>query len=313
MFVPRVPYCGLRFFAGGLLQPWLELLRLAPELLAITLPRQCLFRTALVAWFQIERVLLDVLDDVFLLNLALEAAEGALDGLAFLNLDFSHACNTPSPAWWLLYLPDPIFRVVSTGPYLPGPVSRTGAMPDPLRTRSKSGEYARLSQAGADSRRNPAPRQRNNTPAGGRIAGRLHTNCAHTPSMKILVIGSGAREHAMASKLVRERDVEEVLCVPGNPGIAAVARCVGGDVANPSELLAIATREHVDLTVVGPEVPLSLGVVDFNARARRVYEKCGFVEEGRLRDEHYRLGRWCDVIRMSILDHEWRGAGAMTR
>ena len=80
--------------------------------------------------------------------------------------------------------------------------------------------------------------------------------------MKILVIGSGAREHAMAWKLVREKDVEDVLCAPGNPGIAAVARCLSADVANPSELLAIATREHVDLTVVGPEVPLSLGVVD---------------------------------------------------
>src|SRR5687768_11848768 len=57
------------------------LLRLASELLAITLPRQCLFRTALVARFQIERVFLDVLDNVFLLNLALEATEGALNGL----------------------------------------------------------------------------------------------------------------------------------------------------------------------------------------------------------------------------------------
>jgi hypothetical protein len=77
------------------------LLRLASELLAITLSRQCLFRTTLVAWLQIERVFLDVLDNVFLLNLALEPSEGALDGLAFLNLDFSHACNTPSPAKWL--------------------------------------------------------------------------------------------------------------------------------------------------------------------------------------------------------------------
>src|SRR4051812_24374596 len=80
--------------------------------------------------------------------------------------------------------------------------------------------------------------------------------------MKILVIGSGAREHAMAWKLARERDVAEVLCSPGNPGIAAVARCIPGDVAKPPDLLAIARREAVDLTVVGPEVPLSLGVTD---------------------------------------------------
>jgi phosphoribosylamine--glycine ligase len=80
--------------------------------------------------------------------------------------------------------------------------------------------------------------------------------------MKILVIGSGAREHAMAWKLARERDVAEVLCSPGNPGIASVARCMPADIAKPTDLLAIARREAVDLTVVGPEVPLSLGVTD---------------------------------------------------
>jgi len=80
--------------------------------------------------------------------------------------------------------------------------------------------------------------------------------------MKILVIGSGAREHAMAWKMVRERHVTEVLCAPGNPGIAAVARCVAADITKPAEFLAIARREAVDLTVVSPELPLSLGVVD---------------------------------------------------
>ena len=80
--------------------------------------------------------------------------------------------------------------------------------------------------------------------------------------MKILVIGSGAREHAMAWKLARERAVTALYCAPGNPGIAAIARCLPADVTKPAELLALATREAVDLTVVGPEVPLSLGVVD---------------------------------------------------
>src|SRR6185295_3418639 len=69
----------------------LWLLQLAPELLAVSLSRQRLLGAPLVSRFQVERVLLDVLDDVFLLNLALKAAEGALDGLAFLNLYFSHA------------------------------------------------------------------------------------------------------------------------------------------------------------------------------------------------------------------------------
>jgi phosphoribosylamine---glycine ligase len=80
--------------------------------------------------------------------------------------------------------------------------------------------------------------------------------------MKILVIGSGAREHALAWKLSHERTVTDLLCVPGNPGIAQIARCLPADQGNPSELLAVATREAVDLTVVGPEVPLSRGVVD---------------------------------------------------
>lgn len=89
--------------------------------------------------------------------------------------------------------------------------------------------------------------------------------------MKILVIGSGAREHAMAWKLARERNVDEVLCAPGNPGIAAVARCIPVDVTRVADLLAIAAREAVDLTVVGPEVPLSLGVVDlFLAQDRAI-------------------------------------------
>jgi phosphoribosylamine--glycine ligase len=80
--------------------------------------------------------------------------------------------------------------------------------------------------------------------------------------MKILVIGGGGREHAIAWKLARERTVTDVVCVPGNPGIASLARCVTADVSKPAALLAVATREQVDLTVVGPELPLSVGVVD---------------------------------------------------
>jgi phosphoribosylamine---glycine ligase len=80
--------------------------------------------------------------------------------------------------------------------------------------------------------------------------------------MKIFVIGSGAREHAMVWKLARERTVTGLVCAPGNPGIATVARCLPADITRPAELLDIARKERVDLTVVGPEVPLSLGVVD---------------------------------------------------
>jgi hypothetical protein len=71
------------------------LLRFAPELLAITLARQRLLGSPLVPRFQVEGVLFDVLDDVFLLHLPLEPPESALDGFALLNLDFSHAVKHP--------------------------------------------------------------------------------------------------------------------------------------------------------------------------------------------------------------------------
>src|SRR6186713_2649124 len=80
--------------------------------------------------------------------------------------------------------------------------------------------------------------------------------------MKILVIGSGAREHAFVWKLSREHGVGPILCAPGNPGMAEIARCFPADPGKPDTLLSIAKREQVDLTVVGPELPLSSGVVD---------------------------------------------------
>jgi phosphoribosylamine--glycine ligase len=80
--------------------------------------------------------------------------------------------------------------------------------------------------------------------------------------MKILVVGGGAREHAFAWKLSREHGAGAILCAPGNPGIAEVARCCPADPGKPDTLLSVAKREQVDLTVVGPELPLSRGVVD---------------------------------------------------
>ena len=71
------------------------LLRLTPDLLATSLPSERLLGPALVTRFEIEGMLLDVFDDIFLLYLALKAAERALDGLALLNLDFSHALKHP--------------------------------------------------------------------------------------------------------------------------------------------------------------------------------------------------------------------------
>jgi phosphoribosylamine---glycine ligase len=89
--------------------------------------------------------------------------------------------------------------------------------------------------------------------------------------MKILVIGGGGREHAMTWTLTKGRPDVSVICAPGNPGIAQIAKCVPADVTQPQQLLAIAEREQVDLTVVGPEVPLSAGVADlFESHSRPI-------------------------------------------
>lgn len=80
--------------------------------------------------------------------------------------------------------------------------------------------------------------------------------------MKILVVGSGAREHALAWKLSQEHRPGQVLTAPGNPGMAQVSTCVPVDVANPDAVFELADRESVELTVVGPEGPLAGGVAD---------------------------------------------------
>ena len=87
--------------------------------------------------------------------------------------------------------------------------------------------------------------------------------------MKLLLVGSGAREHALAWKLARERGVSEVVCAPGNAGIAREVRCVAVDVADPAAVLGLAEREGVDFTVIGPELPLANGVADTFAAAGR--------------------------------------------
>ena len=87
--------------------------------------------------------------------------------------------------------------------------------------------------------------------------------------MNVLILGSGAREHAIAWKLSRERDVSEVFCAPGNPGIASIARCLPADLTKPHQLLALAVSQDIDLTIVGPELPLSLGVADVFIEAGR--------------------------------------------
>jgi phosphoribosylamine--glycine ligase len=93
--------------------------------------------------------------------------------------------------------------------------------------------------------------------------------------MRVLVIGGGAREHALVSRLSAERDVGELICAPGNPGISRLARLASVGASTPADidaLVALAGREQVDLTIVGPEAPLSVGIADrFAAEGRLLF------------------------------------------
>jgi phosphoribosylamine---glycine ligase len=90
--------------------------------------------------------------------------------------------------------------------------------------------------------------------------------------MKVLVIGSGGREHALVWKLRQSPRVSQIYCAPGNGGISAEAECVPADLKSVDSLLAVANQIRPDLTVVGPEVPLQFGVVDeFAARGWPVF------------------------------------------
>jgi len=90
--------------------------------------------------------------------------------------------------------------------------------------------------------------------------------------MKVLILGSGGREHALAWAIRRSPRVSEVVCAPGNGGMAALARCVPANVGQLDSMLALVEAERPGLTVVGPELPLSLGIVDaLTARGFRVF------------------------------------------
>jgi phosphoribosylamine--glycine ligase len=89
--------------------------------------------------------------------------------------------------------------------------------------------------------------------------------------MRVLVIGSGAREHALVARLRTDPQVSDLIAAPGNPGISAVARTVPANQTDVDALLALVRREDVDLTIVGPEAPLSLGLADrFTAAGRLI-------------------------------------------
>ncbi|MGD0990761.1 MAG: phosphoribosylamine--glycine ligase [Candidatus Sulfotelmatobacter sp.] len=90
--------------------------------------------------------------------------------------------------------------------------------------------------------------------------------------MKILVLGSGGREHALVWKLRQSSRVSQVYCAPGNGGIAEEAECLPVDLKSLDAMVALGEQLRPDLTVVGPELPLTLGVVDeFDRRGLAVF------------------------------------------
>ena len=89
---------------------------------------------------------------------------------------------------------------------------------------------------------------------------------------KVLVVGSGGRCHAIVDALSRSPQVEKIYCAPGNAGIAAQAECVAIGVTEVEALVAFAKNEKIDLTVVGPEASLAVGIVDsFQMEGLRIF------------------------------------------
>lgn len=90
--------------------------------------------------------------------------------------------------------------------------------------------------------------------------------------MKVLIVGNGGREHAIAWKVRKSPLVKKVYCAPGNAGISSVAENVSIPVENIEELASFAKSQSIDLTIVGPEYPLSLGIVDkFESEGLKVF------------------------------------------
>ena len=90
--------------------------------------------------------------------------------------------------------------------------------------------------------------------------------------MKVLVVGGGGREHALVWKIAQSPKVNKIYCTPGNAGIAQAAECVPISAEDVDALVAFAAENSIDLTVIGPEVPLSMGITDkMEAKGLRVF------------------------------------------
>jgi phosphoribosylamine--glycine ligase len=133
--------------------------------------------------------------------------------------------------------------------------------------------------------------------------------------MKVLVIGSGGREHALVWKLRQSPRVTKIYCAPGNGGIAEEAECLAADVKSPDSLTAVASQIQPDLTVIGPELPLMLGVVDeFTRRGWRTFGPTKaaaqletsksfakeFLQRHRIPTAHYAISNSMEEVRANL-------------
>src|SRR3989338_10501324 len=90
--------------------------------------------------------------------------------------------------------------------------------------------------------------------------------------MKILVVGGGGREHALIWKLSQSQKISKIYCAPGNAGIELLAQCIPIESSDLSLLLDFAVSQKIDLTIVGPEQPLTLGIVDlFQSKGLKIF------------------------------------------
>ena len=90
--------------------------------------------------------------------------------------------------------------------------------------------------------------------------------------MKILVVGSGGREHALCCSIKRSKKVDEIFCAPGNAGISSVAKCVPIKPMDFEAMASFAVKEKIDLTVIGMDDPLVGGIVDDKRLPRPGYQ-----------------------------------------
>ena len=122
--------------------------------------------------------------------------------------------------------------------------------------------------------------------------------------MRILVVGSGGREHALVWKIAQSKLCDKLFCAPGNGGIAQIAECIDIQADDISELLEFARKEKIDLTVVGPEKALALGIVDeFTKAGLKIFgpaRKAAQLEAARIR----RVDEWVKYGDRSRVD-EW--------